>query len=103
MLTRFAPALLVGLVACGFHPDYRGTHYQCDNGVCPSGFACIAGFCESTDGGFGMDADASTLPWWNPAFMHRARIAITNHSAGELPVGFQVGVYVDRTALDGAP
>ena len=105
MPERFRPALLLGLAACGFHPDYRGTHYQCDNGVCPSGFTCIAGFCESAtaDAGPGMDADASMLPWWDPAFTHRARITITNNSRGALPVGFQIGVYVDLKALAGAP
>src|SRR5437764_570666 len=41
MRSWLVPALLLG--ACRVHPDYSNTHYRCDDGVCPSGFTCIAG------------------------------------------------------------
>jgi len=43
------PALVAvfGLVGCGFHSGFDNTRYQCGLGdVCPSGYECVAGYCE---------------------------------------------------------
>src|SRR5213082_2676970 len=109
MRSWLVPALLLG--ACRVHPDYSNTHYRCDDGICPSGFTCVAGTCEANaqaiDGGGddGPDAapDALTgLPWWDPAFTKRARLTITNNSSTTMVTGFQVGVFVDLDVLDSA-
>jgi hypothetical protein len=39
-------ATLAGWSACAFDADYHRTRYQCDDGACPSGYACRRGFCE---------------------------------------------------------
>jgi hypothetical protein len=48
----------LGLVGCGFHAAFDGTHYQCGLGdSCPVGYACIAGSCEPpSDSGPPADA-----------------------------------------------
>jgi hypothetical protein len=37
--------------ACIFDADYQRTRYQCEDGACPSGYACRRGFCEPTSAG----------------------------------------------------
>lgn len=39
-------AMLAGWSACAFDADYHRTRYQCDDGACPSGYACTRGYCE---------------------------------------------------------
>src|SRR5690349_3914153 len=38
-------AALALLAACHVSVDYSQTQYQCPDGVCPSGFSCVAGAC----------------------------------------------------------
>jgi hypothetical protein len=37
-----AVMLLLAFAGCFFDADYRGGHYTCTDGVCPSGFTCSA-------------------------------------------------------------
>jgi len=36
-----------------FESDFGATHYRCPDGVCPSGFTCVAGYCEGSQPGDG--------------------------------------------------
>jgi hypothetical protein len=42
--------LLVGLGAtsCSLDVTYSSSHYACSSGACPSGYACVASFCEES-------------------------------------------------------
>lgn len=43
--------LAAGWSACAFDADYHRTRYQCDDGTCPSGYACSRGYCEPVSQG----------------------------------------------------
>ena len=101
-------ALVLVAAACHVSADFQGTSYQCPDGKCPSGYACVAGVCVlpgAKDGSIGDVADgppdaAPVMSWWDPAFTKRARLTITNGAADPLVVGFQIGVPVDLATLD---
>lgn len=69
MMTRFlvVAALLapVAVVGCLADTSFSNTHFACTDGVCPSGYQCLQGFCEATAGG-GDDAGTSADAAGNP-------------------------------------
>jgi hypothetical protein len=102
MPCRLAPALAMALVACHYSPDYSGTSYRCDDGICPSGFSCVNAVCVhpgAIDGGGGSDV-ASALPWWDPAFTMRAQLTISEVATDDLATGFPIGLPVDQSMID---
>ncbi|MFT3841328.1 MAG: hypothetical protein QM723_30335 [Myxococcaceae bacterium] len=53
-------ALLAG---CHFSDVPKNALFQCDQGACPAGFSCQAGFCVATDaGGGGTENDGGCVP-----------------------------------------
>jgi hypothetical protein len=50
------PLASVLIVGCSFSADYKGGHYECSDGVCPTGTLCFQGFCIDGDGGIPIDA-----------------------------------------------
>jgi hypothetical protein len=99
---------LLACTACTVRIDYGGTGYRCDDGEsCPSGQVCRNNRCESGvlpvdagdptgDGPARVDA-GGPVPWWDPAWMRRRPLVVTNPSQGILPVGFTIGWLVDLT------
>ena len=107
MRAGVAVALLL-CTACTVRVDYGGTGYRCDDGTsCPTGQVCRNDRCEP--GGLPVDAGDPTgdgparvdaggpAPWWDPAWMRRRRLTVTNPAQQPLPAGFAVGWFVDLT------
>lgn len=98
---------LVLALATGCHvsPDYSHTSYQCDDGVCPSGFTCVNARCvlvgdggiDAIDGNTGGDA---ARDWWDASWRKRAPLTITNPSTLQLDAGFPVMVMIQLSSLD---
>ena len=55
---------------------------------------------RATGGGGSASFDP---PWWNTDHKTRFRLSIENGSSSNLPAGFQVGLGVDASSVDGAP
>jgi hypothetical protein len=55
---------MVGLGGCFIDYDFANTSFSCSDGVCPSGYECVAARCvvPSSTGDEGGGADASTSP-----------------------------------------
>lgn len=52
-------ALCAVLGGCWFDADYRGGHYACSDGVCPSGLTCVQDVCTTpVDAGHDAAIDA---------------------------------------------
>lgn len=53
--------------ACRVPANFQDTHYRCPDGLCPSGFACVAEQCVRGGGGDGGPRDATDAPVDAPA------------------------------------
>jgi hypothetical protein len=62
-MPRFAVVCALLASGCFFDADYRGGHYTCTDGACPSGFSCIANECVEPrrDAATDVPVDMSTV------------------------------------------
>ena len=63
-------ATAAAAAACRVPADFQDTHYRCPDGLCPSGFACVADQCVragNRDGGAGDARDGRDAPPDAPA------------------------------------
>ncbi len=79
-------AVLCALLAsgCWFDADYRGGHYTCSDGVCPTGEQCVAGECTTSagDGGSPDTTSEAALTCADPGLFASAGGTVTGSTAG---------------------